>query len=187
MHGKFKIIIIIKKSNSISSGLSLKKGKYILSVQSLCFNCECTQKKVLFLLIKWYNIFKSLLVQLPELSLTNVERGFLELFKIKVILIQQNSFQQKFFLHSLSKQLGMHKLTIKITVQRASIWRTAARFIDQKQRTRNDYFNYNKEVPLMQMSVKSTHWLLIKRETIPTTCLKIWCGTHTTFSYLTLQ
>ena len=51
----------------------------------------------------------------------------------------------------------MHKLTIKITVQRASIWRTAARFIDQKQRTRNDYFNYNKEVPLMQMSVKSTH------------------------------
>ena len=52
-----------------------------------------------------------------------------------------------------------------------NLLRMAGWFIDQRRKGKERIISIttaNKEVALMQMWVKSTHWLLLKRETIPT-------------------
>ena len=64
-----------------------------------------------------------------------------------------------------------------IILENVSLWcfinllRTAGRFIDQRRKEQGRIVLIriaNKVVTLMQILVKSTHWLLLKKETIPT-------------------
>ena len=57
------------------------------------------------------------------------------------------------------------------SLEELNLFKTAGRFINQKHKGQEKIISItiaNKEVALMQMWVKSIHWLLLKRETIPT-------------------